>query len=195
MNDLLAISEQMQARAREIIRETRVVEIWESFGATINLVGSMRTGLILTRRDIDFHIYSEPFVLADSFAAVSAIAANPRITRIEYGNQRDTDECCVEWHAWYRDNDDQLWQLDMIHIMSDSRYVGHFEKVADRILDVMTPPQKLSILSIKHDLPEGHDVMGIEIYQAVIRDGITDYASFAEWRKEHPNPGVIDWMP
>lgn len=40
--------------------------------------------------------------------------------RIEYGNLLDTNEECLEWHAWYADADDQLWQIDMIHMPKGS---------------------------------------------------------------------------
>ena len=35
--------------------------------------------------------------------------------------------------------------------------------------------------------------MGIEYYQAVLRDGVRTYAEFAAWRERHPVAGVIEW--
>ena len=61
-------------------------------GAEPHLVGSLRTGLLMTHRDIDFHIYSSPLRVADSFAAMARLAENSRIRRIEYGNLLDTSE-------------------------------------------------------------------------------------------------------
>lgn len=106
-----------------------------------------------------------------------------------------TVEACVEWHAWYQDSDNALWQIDMIHIRKGSRYDGYFEKVAERISSVLTDEIKRTILQLKNETPESEKIMGVEYYQAVIRDGVRTYAGFEEWRKEHPVGGVLEWMP
>ena len=63
--------------------------------------------------------------IADSFAAMTRIAANPRIRRIEYGNLLDAPDQCLEWHAWYADADDRLWQIDAIHMARGSAWEGY----------------------------------------------------------------------
>lgn len=45
MKEILALSEKNQKRAWEIIQETNVIGIWESIGATVNLIGSLKLGL------------------------------------------------------------------------------------------------------------------------------------------------------
>ena len=112
MKNIFEIAAANQQRAREVIRDSRLEEAWRSVGAEPNLVGSLRTGLLMKHRDIDFHIYSSPLNIADSFAAMTRIAENPRIRRIEYGNLLDAQDQCLEWHAWYADADDRLWQND-----------------------------------------------------------------------------------
>ena len=97
-------------------------------GAEADLVGSLRTGLLMKHRDIDFHIYSSPLRVADSFAAMARLAENPRIRRIEYGNLLDAQDQCLEWHAWYADADERLWQIDMIHMPRGSAWDGYFER-------------------------------------------------------------------
>lgn len=195
MNDILEIAAANQQRAREVIRDTDLETIWRSVGAEANLVGSLRTGLLMTHRDIDFHIYSSPLRVADSFAAMARLAENSRIRRIEYGNLLDTSEECLEWHAWYADADDQLWQIDMIHMPQGSAYDGYFERVADRIAAVLTDQTRETILRLKYETPETEKIMGIEYYQAVLRDGVRTYAEFEAWRAANPVTGVLEWMP
>ena len=72
---------------------------------------------------------------------------------------------------------------------------GYFEKVAERISSVLTDEIKRTILQLKNETPESEKIMGVEYYQAVIRDGVRTYAGFEEWRKEHPVGGVLEWMP
>jgi len=83
----------------------------------------------------------------------------------------------------------------MIHIRKGSRYDGYFEKVAERIGLLLTDETRLAILQLKDETPETEKIIGVEYYQAVIRDGIRNYADFQEWRKQHPVTGVVEWMP
>lgn len=193
--NLFEMSACMEKRAREIVKDAKVVEIWRSVGAEINSVGSLKMGLMMKHRDIDFHIYSSPLDVPTSFAAMTYLATDPRIERIEYVNLINTEEACLEWHAWYRDRADEIWQLDMIHILKGSHYDGYMERVSDRIMQVMTPEMKRTILQLKYDTPDEEKIAGIEYYQAVIRGGVEDYEEFVRWRKTNPLEGVLQWMP
>ena len=82
-----------------------------------------------------------------------------------------------------------------IHIREGSRYDGYFEKVAQRISEIMTDEIRETILRLKYETPETEKIIGVEYYQAVIRDGVRDYSGFKEWRKQHPVTGVVEWMP
>ena len=193
--DILDVARRNQQKAWEIIEKVNVIPIWESIGAQVNLVGSLRMGLLMKHRDIDFHIYTSTVTLADSFRAMEKLAENESVKRIEYVNLLHTVEACIEWHAWYQNAEGELWQIDMIHIQEGSRYDGYFEKVAERISSVLTDETKEGILRLKYETPDSEKIMGIEYYQAVIRDGVQSYPEFVEWRKQHPVTGVVEWMP
>lgn len=193
--NILDIAERNQQKAWEIVEKTNIIQIWESIGARINLVGSLRTGLLMKHRDIDFHIYTSPFSLSNSFRAMAELAENTSIKKIECVNLLHTVEACVEWHAWYQDMEGELWQIDMIHIREGSRYDDYFEKVAERISAALTDETKQAILKLKYETPDTEKIMGVEYYQAVIRDGVRSYPEFEEWRKMHPVAGVVEWMP
>ena len=45
--DILELAKRNQQKAWEIIEDTRIVRIWEGIGAKVNLVGSLRTGLLI----------------------------------------------------------------------------------------------------------------------------------------------------
>ena len=83
----------------------------------------------------------------------------------------------------------------MIHIREGSRYDGYFERVAERISAVMTDEMKLAILTLKNETADMEKIMGVEYYQAVIRDGVRSYPEFEEWRRFHPVTGVVEWIP
>ncbi len=193
--DILELAKRNQQKAWEIIEDTRIVRIWEGIGAKVNLVGSLRTGLLMKHRDIDFHIYTSPLDLSASFRAMAELAENTSVKKIEYTNLLHTAEACIEWHAWYQDMEGELWQMDMIHIQEGSRYDGYFERVAERISAVLTDEMRLAILNLKYETPDTEKIMGVEYYQAVIQDGVRSYPEFEEWRRLHPAVGVVEWVP
>ncbi len=194
-SELLAFSESRQRRAWDIVRRSRLMEIWADAGAEAHVVGSLAMGLMMTHRDIDLHVYSSPLTVEGSFAAMARLAEDAAVKKIECRNLLDTDEACIEWHAWYDDGQDGEWQIDIIHILKGSRYDGYFERMAERVKAALTDDTRLAILRLKAGTPENEHVMGVEYYQAVLRDGVRTMADFKRWRAEHPVNGVMEWMP
>ena len=195
VEDIISLAEKNLTAAKKVIQNCGIIKAWQDIGAEINLVGSVRMGLLMTHRDIDFHIYTQNLSIAESFKAVAKIAAHPEIEKITYGNLLNEEDSCLEWHAWYRDNEKNLWQIDMMHIRRGSVYDGFFEKQADRICAVMTPAQKETILRLKYETPAEEKIGGIEYYMAVIRDGVKNWKEFSLWRKKNPQTGIIRWLP
>jgi len=182
-------------RAHKIIAALDLQRLWQSIGAEVRQVGSLRMGLLAKHRDLDFHIYSDRIDLRLDFEVMGRLASCPGIERVAFGNSLDTDEACVEWHAWYRDDANEIWQIDLIHILRGSRYDGYFEQVADRIAAALTDERREAILRLKFETPDELKIMGIEYYQAVIRDGIRTWDEFEAWRATHPAEGIVEWMP
>lgn len=192
---LIEIAQINQQRAHEIIQELNLIPLWASINVEAHLVGSLRMGLLMKHLDIDLHLYSDPVSLADDFRIIARLAQNHRIKRIEYANLLDTEEACLEWHLHYEDPLNQMWQIDMIHILKGSRYDGYFEQMADRIVTALIDETRHTILQLKYETPESEKIMGIEYYQAVLRDGVKNYAEFETWRRQHPITGIVTWMP
>lgn len=192
---LIEIAQINQQRAHEIIQELNLIPLWASINVEAHLVGSLRMGLLMKHLDIDLHLYSDPVSLADDFRIIARLAQNHRIKQIEYANLLDTEEACLEWHLHYEDPLNQMWQIDMIHILKGSRYDGYFEQMADRIVTALIDETRHTILQLKYETPESEKIMGIEYYQAVLRDGVKNYVEFETWRRQHPITGIITWMP
>ena len=194
-NDIIALSEQMLRRAHCIVRRLGIEEAWKTIDAEPHLVGSVSMGLLMKHRDIDYHVYSPVLCIGESFAAVARIAAHDGVEQLSYANLIHTDEACIEWHISYRDEWDELWQIDMIHILRGSRYDGYFERQAARIVAALTPERREAILRLKYETPAEAKIIGVEYYRAVIEGGVRDYAAFEAWRRRHPVTGIMEWMP
>ena len=189
----LHLAQANQQKALDIIEQCQIKQAWQSIGAQINLIGSLKMGLLVKHRDIDFHIYTPALDIAQSFVAMAQIAKNPKIVHIEYRNLLNEEDSCLEWHAWYQDEEE--WQIDMIHIVQGSKYAGYFEKQAERILEVMSEQQRETILRLKFETPNEIKIAGIEIYQAVIESGITTFDELQQWRANRVQNGIIEWIP
>lgn len=195
MTDILRLAAQNQQTAYDIIAQSKIIDCWQAVGAEINLIGSLKTGLLMKHRDIDFHIYTPTLDIARSFKAVSALAQNPHIKKVTYDNLLNLPDTCLEWHAWYETDDGSLWQIDMIHMPKGSPFDGYFEKIAERISAVMSPAQKETILRLKYQTPDNQKIPGIMYYMAVLRDNITEYAAFENWLQQNKTDGIINWIP
>ena len=188
-------SKSLETRAWEIVHETGIMEIWEGIGAKVNPVGSLAMGLMMKHRDIDLHIYSDPFNIQDSFKAAGCLAQVTGVRNMTYINGLEQEDRCLEWHAQYFAADGEEWKMDMIHIRNDSAYMGYFEKVAEKVKAALTDETRHAILAIKQALPDGGNVMGIRIYRAVLQGGVRDIDAFHQWELAHPLDGIEGWMP
>ena len=59
MEELLRLAELRQARARRVVEMSGIPAAWKAIGAEVAAVGSLRTGLLIDHRDIDFHVYTD----------------------------------------------------------------------------------------------------------------------------------------
>ncbi len=191
--DILKQAEMQQEKAWNVIRKSKVIETWEQIGATVNLVGSLKIGVLAKHRDIDFHIYTPILDVEQSFQVISDICSNPDIIKCEFSNLAATEECCFEWHVWFRDEEKELWQIDMIQIKQGSVFDGYFEKVAEKIKSSMSEEQRHTILKLKFETPDDIKISGIEYYKAVIQHGITTFNELQTWRSKQNFCGIIEW--
>jgi hypothetical protein len=193
--DIIERSKQYQQAAWKILEGTSVIRTWESIGAEVHVVGSLKSGLLMKNRDIDLHIYTENVLVAESFTIMTQLAERLSFKEIQYRNLIDTEEECIEWHALYEGKDKNSWKFDMIHIRRGSKYDGVVEKTTDAIIKCLTPEIKRIILQIKFEVPDDVKIPGIEIYHAVFTGNVQNYKELVQWRKTNPMTNSLDWLP
>jgi len=194
-SELFELSRQTSLSAFNVLKELDIAACCQTIGAAVNIVGSLKTGLMMNRPDIDLHIYTDEPMIKKSFSFINKISKNQGIKEIQYKNLLDTKEECLEWHLWYEAADKNVWKLDIIHIRKGSYYDGFFEKIAGRIIQKLTPETRETILRIKYALGEKSDVPGIQIYYAVMEQGIKTYPAFLEWSAQNPAGQIWEWIP
>lgn len=182
-------------KAMIVLTRSGIRELWENEGCRVNIIGSLRMGLLANHKDIDIHVYSSNITEASTFAIAAKMSALPGVTEITSINGLHTDEHCMAWHINYKTNDGEIWKFDIIHIESGSQYDGYFEHMAQKISEVMTPEQRETILRLKFETPESEIIHGVEYYEAVIADGITRLDDLREWVKSHRAKPQYYWIP
>ena len=193
--DIIELAEQNQQNAWKLLDETGIIPAWERIGATVHLVGSLKSGLLMKSRDIDLHIYTGKLDITESFSVMQELAERLKLKEIQYKNLVHTEEECIEWHALYEDQELHTWKFDLIHIRKGSKYDGVVENVTAAIAKLLTPGLRETILRIKYEVPDGVMIPGIEIYPAVFTGGVRSYVELERWRQEHPLTNSLDWLP
>lgn len=193
--DIYELAKKNQQTAWKVLEDTRIIPAWERIGATVHLVGSLKSGVLAKSKDIDLHIYTDRLDIPQSFSVVQELAERLSLKEIQYKNLIHTEEECIEWHALYEDEEMNTWKFDMIHIRKGSKYDGVVERVTAAIINRLTPEIRKIILQIKFDVPDGVMIPGIEIYYAVFEGGVRSYKEFEQWRKSHPLINSLDWLP
>ena len=72
--DIIELAEQNQQNAWKLLDETGIIPAWERIGATVHLVGSLKSGLLMKSRDIDLHIYTGKLDITESFSVMQELA-------------------------------------------------------------------------------------------------------------------------
>lgn len=193
--DILKLAKQNQQAAWNVLEDTAIIPAWESIGATVHLIGSLKSGLLAKSKDIDLHIYTDELDIAKSFSVMKGLAERLALKEIQYRNLIHTEEECIEWHALYEDRAMNTWKFDIIHIRKNSKYDGVVENVTTAIINRLTPEIRKIILQIKFDVPDDVKIPGIEIYHAVFTGNVRSYKELEQWRKTNPLTNSLDWLP
>lgn len=193
--DILEVAQHNQQTVWNILENTGIIPAWERIGATVHLVGSLKSGLLAKNKDIDLHIYTDKLNIAESFSVMQELAERLPLKEVQYKNLIHTEEECIEWHAIYEDKDMNTCKFDMIHIRKGSKYDGVVEKVTAAIMNRLTPEVKKNILQIKFDVPDDVQISGIEIYHAVFVGEVSNYKELEQYRKTNPLTNSLDWLP
>lgn len=198
-HDLLAQAARLQERAREVMAELKLEEIWSQQGRVV-LVGSLRFGLMATP-NIDLEVYTDRPQAGPGFAAVGRIAANPGVVQVQYLNFLNTpSDPGLYWRIDFQDRDGVIWDIDNWLVPHDHPHAGQADRLARAMEQCLTDDARRVILEIKTDLapdrPGGAKPRGVDIYRAVLSGGVKSTAQFQAWiERNPPGEGIETWLP
>ncbi len=194
--DILCQAEKLQARALAVVDTLRLCEFWGRVGATYH-VGASRTGLMM-RPNIDFETYVETPKAEDGFRIMTTLASSFGVKRVSYFDFMQSDDPGLYWWFEYQDADGMTWDFDHWLIPNSHPHAGMADRFASRLLAILTDPIRVKILSIKKetaDLSPQERPRGIDIYKAVLKDGVSSYEDFVKWTHNNPPVSLETWMP
>ncbi len=94
--DILELALHNQQNRLEYTEHTGIIPAWERIGATVHLVGSLKSGLLAKSRDIDLHIYTDTLNIAASFSVMQELAERLSLKEVQFKNLIQTEEECIE---------------------------------------------------------------------------------------------------
>lgn len=193
--EINALASANQAKAYRVIEESGILQVWESSGCRVNIIGSLKVGLLVNHYDIDLHVYSKNITEASSFAIAAKMSAIRGVIDIISINGLHTDEHCMAWHVKYRSSEGEIWKFDIIHIEEGTEYDGFFENMAERITNALTESQRDTILRLKYETSENEEIKGVEYYEAVIADNVQSLDELRDWVINHRKKPPYYWIP
>ncbi|MDE7440619.1 MAG: phosphoglycerate mutase family protein [Muribaculaceae bacterium] len=193
--EINALATAKQREALKVYAESGIPEIWETAGCMVNIIGSLKMGLLITHNDIDLHVYSKNITEESTFRIASGMSALPGVVDMTCINGLHTDEHCMAWHVKYRADDGEIWKFDIIHIEEGSQYDGFFENMAKRISETLTERQRETILRLKFETPQNEVIHGVEYYEGVIADNVDTIDELRKWVVAHRKKPPYYWIP
>jgi len=193
--DLIARASELQEQAHDVIHRLQLKERWAEVGE-VTFSGSSQFGLMVAP-NIDMEVYADQPRPSAGFQVIAGIAEIPGVRRVRFKNQLDDPEDPgLFWWIQYRDELGQDWSIDTWLIPSDHPFAMVSARFAEAMCEKLDDRSRRTILQIKHEIRcRDLDTRSIEIYKAVLRDGVSTYAGFETWLAEHPPKKLEDWMP
>lgn len=169
--------------ARALLDRTSLLATLARYGDPV-IHGSFALDLMVWR-DLDIYLVGEPMPPARFFQLGAELADALEPARMSYRNERITGTpdlpLGLYWGIYLPGQ--QGWKIDIWHIEAAEHV--RLKKYSDRVAADLTPAARGLILEIKaavwQDPQYRRDFAAKDIYDAVLREGVTDIAGFLRY--------------
>ncbi len=187
-SELIARAERLQSEAHEVLADLGLLSFLAKYGRP-EIVGSTALGL-MTRRDIDIDVVvSGEIQDEDAWEAGRYLLAHYEIALLlmadDRGNASRKRPPSMYVGAKYRNRCGDVWKIDIRFVQEcDAMAPAHVERIGAGL----TAETKRAILSIKDAVAQdpryGQEFSGVDVYEAVLHNGVTDPAGFRKYLME-----------
>lgn len=192
--DVLEQSRTMSRRAGEILDALGLMRSWSRFGRPV-LVGAVAHGLALDP-DIDLEVYCPRLLVEDGFAVLAEAARHPGVRETLFQNHMLGPDKALYWQIRFLDTAGTPWKIDMWSA-PETYALPRGEHLVAPLGRALTPQLRRTILELKAwraATPEMR-FLSIDLYRAVITDGVRDPAGMRDWLERHETGLLSDWKP
>lgn len=193
MNELLIRAKKRQERAYEIVDRLGLLSKWSKYGDPV-VVGATRYGLVVSP-DIDMEIYADDPHIEQGFELMKEIAIVPGVWQVLFMNELTGPDMGLYWQIRYRDEDDTLWKVDAWFVRHDHPHAHWCDKFADAMEKTLTEEIRCVILELKESLQGRNDAIGVDVYRAVMQDGVRTASEFDRWLEKNKSNDMVLWLP
>ena len=193
MDDIVRRAEGRTRQAFDVIEELDLLKRWSRCGRP-TLLGAVSFGLVVSR-DIDLNIYAREPAVAQGFEVVSEIAVLPGVMKVRYSNCLETIDQGLYWQIQYRDRFGDMWTVDNWLVSEDHPHADLLEALVERMQKGLSAEQRKVILQIKETVQPESKARGIDIYEAVMEDGVRSPCEFAVWLRDSKRREISEWLP
>jgi hypothetical protein len=191
--DLLVRARERGLAGRAILDELGLFAAWSRYGRPV-LVGATANDLGLDP-DIDLEVYCPHLSPAHGFEVLARAARNPSVKETLYQNHLDGPDGALYWRILHAAPDGEIWKIDMWSAAEDYA-LPRGEHLVGPLGRALTPERRLAILELKDwRARTGFSCLSIDLYRAVVADGVRDAAGLAAWVASHETGTLSDWRP
>jgi hypothetical protein len=194
MDRLISRARTRQRIAEHILRELALVERWNRVG-DCRIVGSVAHHLVVAP-DIDLEVWCPEPRIEDGFDILQACAQHPNVTKARFWNALGPPHHGLYWQLRHV-HDDEEWKIDTWSIAHT--YSGPCgTHLVEPMRAALTDDTRQLILRLKEAVfrDASLEVPSIQIYRAVLDDGVQTFEELEGWLPANKLDGVVtDWLP
>jgi hypothetical protein len=194
-DDLLARSRDRRAVAVRLIEELSLVDRWSAVGRVVQ-VGAVAHNLVVSP-DIDFEVYSRDRpVIRECFEVVASLAEHPRVSKARFWDALDSPDQGLYFQVRALADDARVWKVDT-WVLGPDHPGPRAAALVEPMRQVLTDELRATILRLKEARGEGQTppIESIDLYRAVIDDGIGTVGELRAWLDRSTSPGLTEWKP
>ena len=180
--------------AETILADLDLVPKWERFGRAV-LVGAFAYDLLVVP-DIDMEIYCPDLKIEHGFQVLSECALNHRVTKARFSNELAGRDKALYWQLRYKLEDGTEWKIDMWSAPEDYD-LPRGEHLVKPMRASLTSETRQAILKLKElrSLDSNLSCPSVDLYRAVLDDGVRTIDDLHIWLKTHQTGNLTDWVP